>query len=65
MSLIATATCASSSAKDLARAGKKVRLVHKRPEGEVAAAGALQGHSSPALALSQSNRFVNKPSHSP
>jgi hypothetical protein len=41
-------TCASSSAKDLARAGKKVRLVHKRPEGEVAAAGALQGHSSGA-----------------
>ena len=41
--------------------GKGLRLVHKRPEGEVAAAGAPA--TAPALALSQSNRFVNKPSH--
>ena len=48
---------------DQVRAGKKVRLIHKAPEGEVAAAGARQGKA-PALALSQSNRFVNKPAHS-
>jgi hypothetical protein len=43
--------------------GKGLRLVHKRPQGEVAAAGTRQG-TAPALALSQSNRFVNKPLHS-
>jgi len=33
-------------------------------EGEVAAAGTPKGKELRALALSQSNRFVNKPSHS-
>jgi hypothetical protein len=44
------------------RLGKGLRLVHKRPEGEVAAAGAPQQLR--RWRLSQSNRFVSKPSHS-
>ena len=40
-----------------------MRFIHKRREGEVAAAG-VPRDTAPALTLSQSNRFVNKPSRS-
>jgi hypothetical protein len=46
--LSALVVCVKFSKRVWQELGKKVRLVHKRPEGEVAAAGALQGHSSGA-----------------
>jgi hypothetical protein len=57
--------CVKFSKKDVkVRAGKDGSgLFINARQGEVAAAGARKGKA-PALALSQSNRFVNKPAHS-